>query len=258
MALASKRGPSKLSPWYGPTRPFSYVTEIQPILDKHCVECHDFGGEGAKTIVLSGDRTASFNVSYMELWRKGFVGGIGAGPAAHLPARSWGSSTSRLIQLLHNGHKDVVLDAESMDRLITWIDINGPYYPTTRCAYPDNPPGRSPLNREELETLAELTGFHFGQIIWAKDSRGPMMTFDRPELSPCLASLKKDSPEYREALALIRRGQERLKKRPRADMPGFVPWERDLQRQAHVAKYLAVEANSRKAIREEVLRQQVN
>jgi hypothetical protein len=38
--------------------------------------------------------------------------------------------------------------------------------------------------------------------------------------------------------------------RPRADMPGFVPWERDLQRQVHRQKYLAIELDTRKAIRQ--------
>ena len=31
-------------------------------------------------------------------------------------------------------------------------------------------------------------------------------------------------------------------------MPGFVPWERDLQRQAHLAKYREIEADARKAM----------
>jgi hypothetical protein len=250
VTLASMRAPSKLDPWFGPPRPFSYQNEIQPVLDKHCVECHDFGKEGERKIVLSGDKTASFNVSYMELWRKGYVGGIGAGPAGTLPPKSWGSHTSKLVKLLHEGHRNLKLDAESMDRLITWIDINGPYYPTTSCAYPNNPPGRCPLEREETETLGELTGFSLEEVIHARRSKGPMLNFDRPELSPCLSSLSKGSRKYRKALALIRKGQERLQKRPRADMPGFVPWERDLRRMAHREKYRRFEMNARQAIRE--------
>jgi len=254
VTLASRRTPNKLRPWYGPPRPFSYQKEIQPVLDKHCIGCHDFGKEGAKKIVLAGDTNSTFNVSYMELWRQRLVGGIGAGPAGHLPPRSWGSSTSPLIQLLRKGHKNVKLDAESMNRLITWTDLNGPYYPTTYCAYPDNPPGRCPLNKEEMEILGELTGFFPEEVLEAIRYKGPRISFDRPQLSPCLGSLDKNSSDYRKALALIRKGQERLKKRPRADMPGFVPWERDLERMAHLKKYRAIETNSRKAIRKEAVR----
>jgi len=37
---AMKAGPQKLRPFYGPTRGFSFIKEVQPILDKHCIKCH--------------------------------------------------------------------------------------------------------------------------------------------------------------------------------------------------------------------------
>ena len=142
------------------------------------------------------------------------------------------------------------LDRESLDRLMTWVDINGPYYPTTYCAYPHNPPGRCSLNRRELETLGRLTGFTIEQVIRSSDCKGPMISFDRPALSPCLSGLEGTPARYAEALSIIGEGQRRLKERPRADMPGFVPWERDLERQAHREKYLTIERETRKAMRE--------
>ncbi len=39
--LAMREGPQELTPFYGPARWFSYEKEIQPILDRHCVRCHD-------------------------------------------------------------------------------------------------------------------------------------------------------------------------------------------------------------------------
>ena len=41
--LAMNRGPQDLKPFYGPPRGFSFPKEIQPILDKHCIECHQNG-----------------------------------------------------------------------------------------------------------------------------------------------------------------------------------------------------------------------
>lgn len=38
---AMKAGPQELDPFYGPARWFSYKKEVQPILDRHCVRCHD-------------------------------------------------------------------------------------------------------------------------------------------------------------------------------------------------------------------------
>ena len=69
-------------------------------------------------------------------------------------------------------------------------------------------------------------------------------------MSPCLAKLKKDSPEYAKALGIIRAAQKQLQARPRADMPGFVPWKTDLERRAHLEKYRGIELRVRKAIRD--------
>ena len=40
---ALRREPSEIEPWYGPPRIFSYLAEVQPVFDKNCVRCHDFG-----------------------------------------------------------------------------------------------------------------------------------------------------------------------------------------------------------------------
>ena len=68
-------------PWLGPARKFSYMAEVQPVFDKYCLRCHDHGRPGAKKLVLAGDQTLAFNISYGELWRKKIVNAIGAGPA---------------------------------------------------------------------------------------------------------------------------------------------------------------------------------
>ena len=39
--LAAKRAPQPIAPWYGPTRGFSFQREVQPVLDAHCVGCHN-------------------------------------------------------------------------------------------------------------------------------------------------------------------------------------------------------------------------
>ncbi len=39
--MALKAGPRELEPFYGPVRGFSFPKEIQPILDRHCVKCHN-------------------------------------------------------------------------------------------------------------------------------------------------------------------------------------------------------------------------
>jgi hypothetical protein len=245
-SLALKRPPSRLNGWYGEPRLFSYVTEVQPVFDKHCVRCHDYGKEASGKLNLAADRNPAFNTSYSELWRKGYVKVVGAGPAEILLAYSWGSHASKLVDALRQDHYGVKLDKESFARIVTWIDINAPYYPTYASAYPSNPYGRSPLNDQQLTRLNQLLGIDL------KDQQNvTAIIFDRPELSPALTKFAdKNDPNYREALATIQSGKEMLAKRPRADMPGFQPCETDQQREAKYVQRQQIELRNRAAIRE--------
>jgi hypothetical protein len=218
--MALQRPPSKLTGWYGPPRQFSYMAEVQPLLDKHCAGCHDYEKDAGKKLNVARDRTPFFNVSYTELWQKKYIKAIGAGPAQIQQPYSWGSHASRVIEVIRNGHMDIKLDKESFDRLVTWIDINGPYYPYFASAYPENLAGRSPLNDRQIQRLSELTG----------------------------VNLSNDA-KYVEALAIIRAGKEMLDRRPRADMPGFQACPLDQHRQQKYAMRRQAELCSIEAIR---------
>ncbi len=258
--IALNRGPSKLKTSQGETRRFNYLSEVQPILDKHCVECHDFGGKGAKKIVLAGDKNFGFNISYCELQSRGLTGAIGAGPAGHLPALSWGSHTSPLIKLLKAGHPtspvgsekpkpQVNLSEEEMAKLVTWIDLNAPYYPSGFSARPGPMPGRNPLTDVETKRLFVLTGLTRDMMHKADLYSGPKVCFDRPEKSPCLESIS-NADQRAEALAIIKSGKESLERLPRADMPGFSTLHRaDEARRAHQERYRQKEQEARAAIR---------
>jgi len=252
--LALRRPPSRLEGWYGPPRLFSYAAEVQPVLDRHCVACHDFRKPAGKKLNLAGDRSICFNASYEELWRKGYIRCIGAGPAEIQPANSWGSHASRLVEELRRPrvpeHAGIRLAGEEMDRIITWVDLNGPYYPDYACAYPDSLTGRCPLDNEQLGRLASLCGVPFDQTRSFSSSLGPQISFARPELSPCLDKFQDaNDPAYRESLEIIRSGKERLAVKPRCDMPGFVPSEPDQRREAKYAERRRIELRIRGAIR---------
>ena len=241
---AMGRAPDRLKPWYGAPRLFNYRTEVQPVFDKHCVRCHDFGRKGAGKVVLAGDLARSFNISYMELRRKNLVKVVGAGPPEVQMPYSWGSHASRIIKVLREGHNDLRLDAESFDRLVTWIDINAPYYPSYASAYPNNLYGRCPLNNRQLAALTKLTGKKLtGQ------HHEPLISFTRPELSPCLAHLKeKGGPPYAEALAIIRAGGQMLAERPRMDTPDAKLHGVDADREAKYQRLDRLQAEARDAI----------
>ena len=248
-ALALRRSPSQLAGWHGPPREFSFLAEVQPVFDKHCVSCHDFGKDAGKIMNLAPDRDLVFNTAYNELWRKKLITVVGAGPPEIQPARSWGSRASKLGQVLLKSYKDK-LTAEEFDRVVTWIDLNAPYYPAFASAHPDNLAGRSPLNDQQLARLEELTGVPLRRLAGHAENRGPQVTFDRPELSPCLGPLaNQDRAKYAEALALIRAGREALAQHPEADVPGFVPCETDQWREQKYAARRQQEERNRAALR---------
>ena len=253
--LATRQPPRRLTASPGEARGFGFTAEVQPIFDRHCLECHDFGKEGAKRLLLAPDRDLTFNAAYIELWRKQYVHCVGAGPAEVQPAYAWGSHASKLVKVLRAGHHDVQLSAAEWERLVTWIDLNAPYYATYNCAYPDSVSGRCPLTRPQLARLCQLVG---PPMVWQDEgsafnsfgsSPGVLVSFDRPELSPCLALIKDPAgADYREALALIRAGQAMLAQRPEADRPGFVACPEDQRREAKSAERRRLEQRSRDAI----------
>ncbi|MCP4645034.1 MAG: hypothetical protein GY851_31620, partial [bacterium] len=227
------------------------LTEVQPVLDKHCVRCHDYSGPAGERLNLAGDQTLFFNASYTELWRQKLTGAVGAGPSDTQKAYAWGSHSSKLVKTLLKKHSGVKLSPEEFDRIVTWVDINAPYYPTYASAYQQNLAGRSPLNPDEIERLSTLTGVPLKNFASFGGNPGPQISFQRPKKSPCLAKIaKKRSPEYREALALIEAGAARLKKNPRADMDGFVLQGDDAVREDKYVARAAAESKLREALRE--------
>ncbi len=146
--LATRKGISDIEPWYGEPRPFRFEVEVQPVLDRHCVTCHnethrlDLRGKSAKPDV-------KYSVSYTSLHP--YVRRPGLESDIHmLPPREFDASTSQLLQLLRKGHKGVQLNAEEWDRLITWIDLNVPYYGDWQEVHQQQAPDDLVVRRREV------------------------------------------------------------------------------------------------------------
>lgn len=269
--------PATPEPWYGPPREFSYAAEVQPVLDRYCVSCHDYGKPAGERLNLCGDKTLLFSISYLELRRKSgtnfvpdkpgadkrLIKVVNHGPPEVLPAFSWGSHRSKLVDVIRGGHAHLRLDSESLDRLITWIDLNAVYYGSFACVRPDNLGGRCPLSPAQIAGLKALTGMEVDREVQAS-----YVNLTRPELSYCLrANLSttagglaepetaryadKSNSQYQEALAIIRAGAVELAARPRMDMPGAVPHESCLRARDETAARRNAEEQARAALRAE-------
>jgi len=149
ITLAMRAGPQDLKPFYGPPRGFSFPREIQPILDRACVECHSSEDDTPYDLTaaevadprakrkwsraylaltharMADEKNASDYRGHAENPLVNWVSAQSAPPM--LPPRSAGSGRSKLLELLEAGHEDVALSAEDLDKLAAWIDLGVPY-----------------------------------------------------------------------------------------------------------------------------------
>ncbi|MHC4200550.1 MAG: HzsA-related protein, partial [Planctomycetota bacterium] len=127
VVAAARRKPSIIEPWHGPARPFAYPTEIQPMLNRLCVGCHNEKDQKGKISLEKGDAGSwRRDRSYLNL--AAFV--RRPGPESDLDffnPMEWHASTSPLVQMFRKGHHGVKLDREAWERFYAWIDLNAPH-----------------------------------------------------------------------------------------------------------------------------------
>ena len=130
-AMATRRAPSAISPGPDGTRPFSYPRLVQPVLDRHCIKCHD--GREPHRPVLTGAPEGAFTKSYNAL-----VGRVSFS-AWNRPHQNFepltepmrfGALGSPLARTLEKAPCKVALLPEEQERLNTWMDANALFYGT--------------------------------------------------------------------------------------------------------------------------------
>lgn len=164
--IALGRPPSLPGPQIGETsgrRLLHYPTDVQPVLDRHCVECHNEARKDGG-LDLTGRMTKFFSASYENLLaeRRGarrdrvdpdLLPTIGenhpkTGNIRYLPARSLGSHNSLLMAMLMPGkiqlptddarlrrlpklvdaHRKLALSPGELLKISNWVDTNAQYY----------------------------------------------------------------------------------------------------------------------------------
>ncbi|MFO7973658.1 MAG: discoidin domain-containing protein [Candidatus Hydrogenedentota bacterium] len=132
--LALQRPPSEIQPDVEGSNPFNYQRLVQPVLDRHCVDCHkeekvlplDGQPEGPHLWARSYNNLAKdygfyFNVSNGSI-KDGVHGGSRTIPGA------FGARASKLFDYLSGQHYDVKLPEEDAYRLALWLDCNSEFY----------------------------------------------------------------------------------------------------------------------------------
>ncbi len=127
--LAAMREPSDITPPPWGVRPMSYAQLVQPILDRHCVRCHDGTKSKGKSFDLTARKQKPFMrlpipLSYYNLRRY-----VRHAPihTYFMPPLSFGSRVSPLMHTLAKGHYEAKLTPAEWRTLCAWIDCNAPY-----------------------------------------------------------------------------------------------------------------------------------
>ena len=202
--LAAVRPPVQIEPWYGPPRGLDFERDVQPVLDRYCVACHNGrprpdgcritdlrsqrhvkGYRGRELTQLAASRlhpaarkalggtavryTPAYEALLPYIRRVNIEDDVGL-----LVPGEYHADTSELVQMLTKGHHNVRLDREAWDRLVTWIDLNGPCHGTWGevCPVPENADRRRrQLCRlyggpsDDPEQIPQLPHPHIGPIM---------------------------------------------------------------------------------------------
>jgi len=264
--MALERPASRIEPFAEIPDVPDFPRDIQPILDRHCVECHNPDRrEGG--VDLCGDHTPAYSVSYWTIVKRRLISDARNG-YGNRPPRSIGSSASRLLDYIDGSHYDARLSPHERITLILWIET-GATYPGTYASYlsgiapvdfpvdtmkrrcsdchgivPNSHP-RLPWEGADIRPWARLP-LKFGDA----DPALSLSNLTRPEKSYLLlAPLARDAggyglckgevftetgdPDYQTILAAIVAAKRDLETIKRFDMPGFRPNEHYFREMQH-------------------------
>jgi hypothetical protein len=199
---ALRRAPKKPVPVEGvdPNSGFSFTQSIQPILDKHCADCHT--GETAeepfslldKPVVLAG---RAFSESYVNLTKSGkrneivYWADVQTAPPM-IPPYFAGAVKSKLVSMFDEGnrseeHEDVVLTDNERRLLALWIDLLVPFSgsyterhhwtPTQQAEYAYYQMKRDVMAEIEWNNVEQFMAWQKGEIELPALDRVPQ--FDR-------------------------------------------------------------------------------
>jgi hypothetical protein len=180
-------------------RGFSFLKDVQPILDAHCVKCHDGGRteRGKKlpdltaTPVVDASAKRTWTASYLTLTgakleehdghkrtpylahTNALVNWVHAQSTPPLqPPYACGAARSRLISMLAGGHGDPRLDRAELDRIACWIDLAVPFCGdyTEANAWNDVEKERYAHFLAKRQTLAAMEAHNISELLTAKNN----------------------------------------------------------------------------------------
>ncbi|MBR4834582.1 MAG: hypothetical protein IKU86_09695 [Thermoguttaceae bacterium] len=121
-----KKPPVEIEPIEGVPDVFSFTRDIQPILDKHCLECHNPDREEGG-FNISGHWSPIYTIGYAHMsWRQLFGDNRNRAKSNFDPYEI-GSGSSRLLKLIDEKHYGVDMPEAERKIIKYWIDAGANY-----------------------------------------------------------------------------------------------------------------------------------
>ncbi|HSV98670.1 MAG TPA: hypothetical protein VLI39_00750 [Sedimentisphaerales bacterium] len=219
VAEALSRPPSRIEPYKGLPDVLDFRRDVQPVLDAHCVACHNYQKPDGR-VVLTDDLGPCWSISYYTLLATGQVADGRNGLGNQAP-RTIGASASPLFAKLDGSHYGATPTDKQRRTVWLWLESGAPYAGTyaalrnaqdqarqgvshsafhspvlgQRCSHchgqnkqaPQLPTGMSEEQRQKI--VRELGLAPYERIVQKADSRFSahvLLNASRPEFSPLL------------------------------------------------------------------------
>jgi len=187
---ATRRDPSRIQPVADVPEVFDFPRDIQPILDRHCLSCHDYNRR-AGGVILSGDRGPIYSHSYYTLTIHNQVADGRNKAVSNYPPHALGTSGSQLLNKLAPGHHGVTVTPNELKLIKFWIESGAPY-PGTYAAlgtgmigdYAENQLGHPDANWPATRTASDILLRRCGSCHNAKSMPLPSSASDDQKLPP--------------------------------------------------------------------------
>ena len=216
---ALKREPSRIKSFAGLPDVIDFRKHVQPVLDEHCISCHNFQDRAGK-VSLTEDLGYCWSMAYYTLLATNQVADGRNGYGNQKP-RTIGSSASELMRKIDGSHYDVTVTPDQWRTIWMWLESGAPYAGTyaglrnaedqgrdnktwavfatagmnQRCRTCHKPAGEAPqlpltMPEEKRRKLVKDLGMAPHERIVQKDdfrfSGHILLNLSRPELSPLL------------------------------------------------------------------------
>jgi hypothetical protein len=255
--LATQKPAAPITPIDGVPEVFDFPRDIQPILDKHCIRCHNWKDYKGRA-VLTGGHGPRYSHGYATLLVRGQVT-HGRDANGNLPPRAVGSASSPLMMKVLEKHHGAALSPHEINMIRLWIESGVPYAGTyaalgtgmvdirmdadacaRRCgschrAKDKRRPWKAFRTHEEL--LVNLTRPRRSMVLLAPLAKeaGGLDLCTRPTKAKGMTPAKKpvfadtSDADYRKLLASLEALKQAHDHRSRFDLAGFRPNEHYLR-----------------------------